>query len=473
MKLSLSDLWRWNGTIERSGYLFWGMLLFLIKSQLDRLIAYRMFHRSWSLWSYLIPGESGSVRDMRGDEQAFYAVLIAIALPFIWSGVVLTLRRLRDMQVPLWLVIMFFVPVVNLFFFLILSLLPSQRDEAPSPPEATPENSSVLERIVPKSKLGSAFLGLIVTAILTVLGTALSTQLLGNYGWGLFIGLPFCLGLTSVLIYGYHQERSLKSCFGVAMLSLGISAGALLAFAMEGIVCLIMAIPLAVPLALLGAATGYCLHLHRHEKPYADRVMLGVALFLPLYMSAERMTAPEPPVMQVVTSIDVDAPPQAVWKNVVSFGQLDEPNELLFKIGLAYPVRANIAGRGVGALRLCVFSTGAFVEPIEVWDEPRLLQFSVTENPPPMQEWTIYPAIHPKHLHGFLVSKAGQFKLTPLPGGRTRLEGTTWYSHSMWPVEYWRLWSDYVIHRIHLRVLNHVKNLSESARVADGKEVRP
>ena len=62
----------------------------------------------------------------------------------------------------------------------------------------------------------------------------------------------------------------------------------------------------------------------------------------------------------------------------------------------------------------------------------------------------------------FLVSSAGQFRLTALPGGRTRLEGTTLYRYHMWPAAYWQLWSDFIIGRIHLRVLNHVKSLSES-----------
>jgi hypothetical protein len=52
---------------------------------------------------------------------------------------------------------------------------------------------------------------------------------------------------------------------------------------------------------------------------------------------------------------------------------------------------------------------------------------------------------------------------TPLPGGRTRLEGTTWYHHTMWPEPYWKLWSDGIIRRIHLQVLRHVKRLAESA----------
>jgi hypothetical protein len=79
-----------------------------------------------------------------------------------------------------------------------------------------------------------------------------------------------------------------------------------------------------------------------------------------------------------------------------------------------------------------------------------------------MKEWSPYANIHPPHLENFLVSEGGQFKLIALPGGRTRLEGTTWYRHHMWPAEYWRIWSDAIIHRIHLRVLNHVKRLSEA-----------
>jgi hypothetical protein len=31
----------------------------------------------------------------------------------------------------------------------------------------------------------------------------------------------------------------------------------------------------------------------------------------------------------------------------------------------------------------------------------------------------------------------------------------------MWPSAYWQLWSDAIIHRIHLRVLRHIKSLAE------------
>ncbi len=179
-------------------------------------------------------------------------------------------------------------------------------------------------------------------------------------------------------------------------------------------------------------------------------------------MALEHGAALPAPLLKVSSYIDIDAPPERVWQHVVAFVELPPPDEWLFRAGLAYPVRATIDGRGPGAIRRCEFSTGAFIEPIEIWDEPRLLKFSVTENPEPMQEWTPYRHVHPRHLDGYFVSKEGQFHLVPLPGGRTRLEGTTWYRHGLWPANYWQLWSDYIIHRIHLRVLNHVKRLAES-----------
>jgi hypothetical protein len=133
----------------------------------------------------------------------------------------------------------------------------------------------------------------------------------------------------------------------------------------------------------------------------------------------------------------------------------------MFRAGVAYPIRAQMLGSGVGVERHCVFSTGAFVEPLEVRDEPRLLKFSVTSNPAPTEEWTPYSHIDPPHLHGFLVSEGGQFLLTPVADGGTRVEGATWYRHELWPVGYWRMWSNAIIHRIHLRVLRHIRDEAE------------
>lgn len=161
-----------------------------------------------------------------------------------------------------------------------------------------------------------------------------------------------------------------------------------------------------------------------------------------------------------MTSVEINADPHSVWKNVIEFPQLKEPIEFIFKTGIAYPINAKIEETGVGAIRHCNFTTGSFVEPVTVWEEPRLLKFDVVKQPEPMKEISFWNIDAP-HLHEYFVSKKGQFLLTELPNGKTRLEGTTWYYHKIKPAFYWQLWSDYIIYSIHDRVLTHIKENSE------------
>ena len=283
-----------------------------------------------------------------------------------------------------------------------------------------------------------------------------------NYGWTLFFVVPMLSGFVSVLLYQRNStDRQWGDIVAVSLLPVLFQGIGLLFFALEGMICMIMAAPLALAMALGGGYFAYLLLAWFRVAREHPAVLILLILAAPVLMGAESAADREPPVYAVRTAIEVDAPPSVVWKNVVSFHELPPPDDWLFRTGMAYPLRAEIRGTGVGAVRYCVFSTGAFVEPIEVWDEPHLLRFSVTEIPPAMHELSPWGDIHPAHLDGFLVSRRGQFLLTELPGGRTLLEGTTWYSHGLYPADYWRLWSDWIIHRIHLRVLRHVARVSE------------
>ena len=291
----------------------------------------------------------------------------------------------------------------------------------------------------------------------------MGTIVIGAYGWGLFVALPFCLGMFSVLLYSYHEPRDWWQCMGVALLPVGLVGAGLVLIALEGVICVLMAAPFALGLAALGGSLAYVIQAH-HWRPTQTPTMLSlVILLVPASLGVERAAALLPPVYEVRTAIEVNAPAEKVWNEVVAFAEIPPPKELLFRAGIAYPIRAEISGHGVGAVRNCIFSTGPFVEPIEVWDEPWLLRFGVTANPAPLNELTPYGHIDAPHLHGYFVSEKGQFLLTALPGGRTRLEGTTWYHDAMWPAAYWHFWSDYIIHKIHSRVLEHIRAEAEAA----------
>ena len=135
-----------------------------------------------------------------------------------------------------------------------------------------------------------------------------------------------------------------------------------------------------------------------------------------------------------------------VWEHVISFSDITAPPRWFFRTGLAYPLRARLEGSGAGAVRHCEFTTGAFVEPITVWDAPRRLAFDVIAQPPPLQEWSPYTRVYAPHLDGFFRTSQGEFRLVPLDDGRTRLEGRTWYTLDMQPAMYWTAIADTILH---------------------------
>ncbi len=441
-----------QGTVAQGAYAAIGVALIALKYALDNLLA-AAFHRDWGYADYWSPS-AYAVGDLPASDRWFFVALLVLALPFAIAGLSLTVRRLRDAAMPLWLVVLFFVPVVNLLFFVVLALAPPRErmpDAAPGPATSW----------LPSSRSGSAAAGVVLTGLLGGALMLFATETLQHYGWGVFVGLPFCLGLLSVLVYAHAEERSARSSMAVGMLSAAFACLSLVALAREGAICIVMALPLTMPLAALGALTGYAIQRGRRGGAILPPALCSVALVLPGFMGAEALQDPRPAVRPVTTTIVVNAPPEVVWRHVVSFAELPAPREAIFRAGIAYPIGAKIQGRGAGAVRRCRFSTGDFVEPITVWDAPRRLAFSVRSQPPPMKELSPYGHVHPPHLDGFLRSRRGEFRLTRLPGGRTRLEGTTWYENRMWPARYWRAWSDTLIHEIHLRVLRHVRRLSE------------
>jgi uncharacterized membrane protein YhaH (DUF805 family) len=465
---------RCGGTTSPGRYFAIGFVLTLIKQGLDHLLATRAFGRPWSPMSYAVTGVIGGLLSLDRDDQIFYATMLAAAFPFLVVGVVLTVRRLRDAGWPLWLVALFFAPMpINIVFFSMLCLVPSRSRQASGAVGDVidgPERAKPTAR--PEFSIRRAIVAILIPLPVAAAVAYFGTHVLGDYGWSLFIGLPFVLPMLSVVIYGSGRPATLTQCLGIGCLWALTAFVVMVATAFEGLICIVMMLPLAVPVVLLGALVGYFIVGLGARSCDVNKVVAVLFVLLPTMVGAEHATTPEPLLFTCETSVVVDARPEEVWRNVVSFSDLDPPTDWLFRSGVAYPIRARIEGTGAGAIRHCEFSTGAFVEPIEVWDEPRRLQFSVTSNPAPMREWNPLFEIHPPHLDGFLVSKRGEFLLSPLPGGKTLLRGSTLYQHGLWPAAYWRLWSDPIIHRIHDRVLKHIKTLTEAQEAGDSVNLR-
>jgi hypothetical protein len=308
-----------------------------------------------------------------------------------------------------------------------------------------------------KRPFGVVLLPTLITVVLVVLGVYVFEQ----YGNSLFVVVPVALGFTSGWVGArWPSGDARSSAMGVLLTNLAACALVLLVVAIEGIVCIAMAAPLAFAASLPGLYLALVAFPRSNSRPRSWAA--GIALpLVPALMCVEERLATAPPERAVVTSVLVDAPIERVWETVIAFPRIESEPAWYFRLGIAHPLEARIDGQGVGAVRHCTFSTGSFVEPITTWDAPRLLAFDVTESPPPLEELSLYEHVHAPHLDGYLVSRRGQFRLEQR-GDQVLLEGTTWYTHDMAPAWYWGAISDALIHRIHERVLEHIAEVARA-----------
>jgi uncharacterized membrane protein YhaH (DUF805 family) len=440
-------LWfSFNEPVGRRDYVLSGVVLALIKYLGDILLVRGATGGLWLPTDYVSPVHVLLSAKLANAPAALLPLLVVWTLPFLWIGVSMSMRRALDGGLSPWVALLFFVPFVSYVFIATMCLRPSH-----------PRTTAVAENRAAEMDLRAALRAIAGGAALGLGMLVFSVYGLRSYGVSLFLGTPFVIGVVTALLFNRPSPRSEPATLAVVAATLACIAGATLIMAAEGAVCLFMAFPLALALGIMGGLIGRSVAIHTRRPTFS--ALIVALLPASAVLGADR--APTP-LREVRSAVIIDAPPAIVWRNVIAFPPLPEPTDLVFRIGIAYPRRARIAGAGVGAVRFCVFSTGAFVEPITAWEPGRRLSFDVTSQPPPMHEWSPYADISPPHLDGYFRSRRGEFRLQALPDGRTRLEGSTWYEMRLYPGPYWAIFGDALIARIHARVLGHIRAVAEA-----------
>ncbi|MEC8276581.1 MAG: DUF805 domain-containing protein [Myxococcota bacterium] len=434
--------------ITRKLYFTTGVTLMVLKYSIDAGAIYALSGAFLPPWFYLLPIASLKLEGLQQINELWLGVYVLWTLLFMWIGASMTYRRLQDAGKSPMLTILFFVPFINYFALLFFALIPPRE--------------GLEDVIMPKeidqrwwlSFWGSAVAGTLIGAFVVVLFSVFSVFVIGEYGLALFAGLPFVNGFIVCSLFNTKETRTLFQTVVLSQASVAFSGLTLILLAFEGVLCVAMLAPFALVLAGIGGFLAWYL-----TRGSTLAVPLAIVL-IPLLAIAEPKL--EAPLQEVQSSVVIDASPQQVWSQVVAFSELPRIARWFFKLGIAYPIRARLEGEGIGAIRYCEFSTGAFIEPITRWDEPNRLSFDVIAQPPTMEEWSFYEHIHAPHITESLKSRRGEFRLIELEDGRTRLEGSTWYTQDLKPYWYWYRWSDFLIHAIHTRVLEHIKSETEA-----------
>lgn len=262
--------------------------------------------------------------------------------------------------------------------------------------------------------------------------------------WPSFFLLPFFIGLVASWFW-----RRLNRTLGWSFLDalwvtlLGLVASAVVL--REGTVCIILVSPALYVFILGGVLLGRIWF-----RPNYSKLQLTIFPLLVVMAFVESMHHSEQQ-MVVTDRIRIDAPPAKVWPHVLAFPEIpDRPDYWIFRLGLPYPTTTTNGGDFVGADRQCMFSNGVVIkERVAEFVPNEKLTFDVVEQPTDPEAY------------GHITLHRGQFVLQDNRDGTTTLIGSSWYTLHVRPRWYFDLWTRDMTRAVHLRVMNHVKRLSE------------
>src|SRR5437870_133640 len=265
--------------------------------------------------------------------------------------------------------------------------------------------------------------------------------------WPSLVLVPMAMGIAAAYFWRGLSFGLWEYFLWWIVTSLISPFGAYFAFK-EGAVCLLIGFPILFVCGFAGVLLGRLLF-----KSKSATINLSVLPVLLIATLAEgKMRQSQQHVVEDRTRIDASA--NQVWNYVVSFPAINAaPNYWLNKVGLPSPLATTCQGAFVGAARECVFSDGlVFKERVSEIAPMRLLTFEIVEQPS-----------NPELL-GHLTLHRGQFQLIDNNDGTTTLIGRSWYTLHMRPLWYFDWWTRDVTSHVHLRVMEHIKTLSERKR---------
>jgi hypothetical protein len=389
---------------------------------------------------------------LEGGEGLVY-VMLALAVVSGWLSVLLAGRRALDGRVSGWWAAAMLIPVIQYGVFIRLLVPPL----TPAPEDAAPAEGALADGFwKPAAEAILWSLALVIVAV------GVGALVFRSYGAALFVTTPFLIGAICGFLCNRRGDIGFSKTLGVMTAALVIASLALVAVALEGIICIIMAAPIIWVMALIGAIVG--VPIARIGRPGA-RPPLMVLAVLPLAFAVEQFE-PHTATFDDSRSVTVAASPLETWDAVLHMKTIEETPALPFGLGVAYPVRGEVTGDGVGAIRRGYFSTGVATERVTEWAPGKALGFTILSEPPVMRELSPWPKMRTPHVEGYFRSVDARILLEPLPTGETRLTLFTRHELDLEPAVYWLPFARWIVQQNKARVLGQMKRQAEAAAEA-------
>jgi len=267
-----------------------------------------------------------------------------------------------------------------------------------------------------EKKSNSFKVSFIVGLSFTTIGLILTLAGLANFGMAIFFFLPLAVGISSGLLPDLKQ-----AIFGTLSSILLFSIFLILTKA-EGIICVIMALPILLLAMWIGWAIGKTI---RKKKENTDIKVTIAPILIFVVANIFEIFSGNPQVpSSTSTSITLNANPEKVYNSIIQVDTVDVETSLLQKIGLPIPRKCILTEAKIGGLRLCEFEEGYILETIKDLIPNKYLRMEITECKLDQE----------RH---WLKFNEDIYKIEPLTKKKTRITRTTTYSSTLKPRIYW------------------------------------
>lgn len=216
----------------------------------------------------------------------------------------------------------------------------------------------------------------LITALLLLAGFLFLLTDLVDYGVGFFMVFPWAVGFA-IGTLAPERRNLIYLALGVV-----IFMGLLLASALEGLVCVLMALPIFAGCVWLGSTMQRLFRRRedeRHNPPPRLLTLLSPLVLLLVVGQVEKLVTAPPALVTVTTSVTLPFPARQVFEGVQQMDTLAAPKPWLLRLGLPTPYKCVLTAPRVGGRRTCLFHNGRIVAEITAYQPGEQLTMDVVE----------------------------------------------------------------------------------------------
>ncbi len=197
--------------------------------------------------------------------------------------------------------------------------------------------------------------------------------------------LPMTLGFLTAHFGAQKQKRTFAFYVFAPQLTALASMVCAITIGWEGLICMILALPVYMFMGGVGGVIAYLLHeVLKARDGKLPMMFTAFSFILPPGSALIENMQPLPlELHKVHTEIVIEAPREKVWSKIIRVEPITEPTTgVFYRMGFPKPIEASLSKEGVGGVRHARFEKDlVFIETVDEWKSEERLSFAIEVDP--------------------------------------------------------------------------------------------